>query len=134
MFGVSQNATPRPGVEHAQTSPAVGETRAVERKQFGASDIPSIVDASQHNEARFNRDFYEQQLTVRATFDTASAGWVGSDWQINFHVGVERVCCFMPPPADLADWSRGKQMTVSGTIYTTTLGQVKLNDCKLTAN
>jgi hypothetical protein len=116
----------------ATTSQPVGTTAAVVRKQYTAADIPAIVEASRHNEMKFNRDYYQQQLNVRGEFESARAAMIGDEYLITYSVGVERVYCAMLPPSDLADWPRGAAMNISGTIYTTTLGQVKLDHCKLT--
>jgi hypothetical protein len=135
LIAIGENTNQSTTATSTTTSPAVGSTndgRSLET--FFVSDLRRIVDASRNQEARFNRDFKNQPFDANVTFYSASEGWFG-DWLIHFNTDTRmtRVYCLMAPPANLADWQKGKHMHIYGVIDTTMFGDVNLNECQFSA-
>jgi hypothetical protein len=98
---------------------------------FGEGDIPAIVDASQHNPARFDRDFKGRSFTARGAFTTATACWLSNDcYLIHVRVGrsQEALCSITISSAEIADWDTSMPVVVSGPILTTILGSLSLGE------
>jgi hypothetical protein len=99
---------------------------------YGLADLDAIVDASQHNEARFRRDYLGRSFRATLPFDSASEGLFSSGGNYLVFLGHGSVHCTIDNPAmiaQIADLRRGQPLTVSGTIYDTTLGDLLLRDC-----
>jgi len=103
---------------------------------FGANDIARIAQTSRDNAARFNRDFRGRSFKAKLPVNHISENFLFSD-RYTATFGTSRfgdnVTCDVKdrPTIDrMMDWDRGQMVTISGTIRTTVMGDILLDDCQ----
>ena len=105
---------------------------------FTSSDIPLIIEISRTNEIRFDRDYKSKPFSDvlpfrRALEDFFTKGeYTVSFGRVPFGGGVD--CSISRPTVlnQVAEWSPGVLVSVSGTITTTMMGDVVLDNCQFT--
>lgn len=102
------------------------------RGALTATDLSTIVDTSQSNDLRFNRDFKGKFFSATGKFDLASKTTFGNGYRIFVNFGfLTSVFCTTSDAVtvnSIVDWSKGTPLTISGNIYDTRLGQLELAD------
>jgi hypothetical protein len=96
---------------------------------FNMGDADSIVDASRSNELRFNRDYKGQPFSDVVTFHSLTQQlFTPSRWSVD----LNGVYCEVDSDAAsrMIDWRKGQRIRVTGVIYSTTLGDIWLKDCR----
>lgn len=112
----------------APTAPA-----APPAPQFTARDLATIMQTSQTNEARFDRDYKGKRLTAAGTFDSMEES-LGSQ-SVTLNVGDFQVVCNANIGdrrlgAKAIDWHSGDRLTITGKIDYTFVGTFfYLDDC-----
>jgi hypothetical protein len=115
------------------SSSALGQT------SFGAKDIEAITKTSRSNDIRFKRDYKGKPFKATLPVNTISEHFLWSNrYTATFGNGrlSGNVSCDVKDKAtieQMMDWDEGQMVTVSGTIYDTTLGDIDLKDCTLEA-
>jgi hypothetical protein len=101
---------------------------------YGVSDLSHIVADSRGNELRFNRDFKDRTFDGVVAFKSVAAASLFSSTKYRVSFGEIRngVDCTVSDKATLdriIDWQNGRPVHVKGTINTTLMGDVQLDDC-----
>lgn len=100
---------------------------------YGVSDISHIVADSRGNELRFNRDFKDRTFDGVLAFKSVAASLFSSTrYRVSFGEIRDGVDCTVTDKATLdriIDWQTGRPVHVKGTIHTTLMGDVQLDDC-----
>jgi len=114
-------------------SPQVlGQTSQV----FGVDDIARIAQTSRDNAARFNRDFRGQTFKGKLPVRSISENFlIPERYTATFGknlFGGNITCDVKDRPTInlMMDWDRGQMVTISGTISGTTMGDIRLDDCR----
>jgi hypothetical protein len=111
---------------------ALGQTSQV----FGADDIARIAQTSRDNAARFNRDFRGKSFKAKLPVRSISENFLISDRYTatfgNNPFGGNVTCDVKDRPTInlMMDWDRGQIVTISGTIRSTMMGDIRLDDCR----
>jgi hypothetical protein len=105
---------------------------------FGFKELQSITDASQNNEARFNQDYKGKTFSdIGVLKSVGERSWLTggnlvrveapNGWLIS-----SSVYCFPKlGSSETANWPSRMPIKITGTIYSTTLGDLWLEDCQL---
>jgi hypothetical protein len=101
---------------------------------YGVSDLSHIVADSRGNELRFNRDFKDRTFDGVVAFKSVATASLFSSTKYRVSFGEIRngVDCTVSDKATLdriIDWQNGRPVHVKGTINTTLMGDVQLDDC-----
>lgn len=119
-----------PPTYQAQQSPAPPISVGTD---FGLSHLEQITRVSQENEARFRRDYKGRTFSATMPLKDISPGFGRLHVQFSgsFMIGVS---CFVSKSeeAKLADMNKGQKYFVYGVIRDTVLGDLMLEDCKIT--
>ena len=92
---------------------------------FGAADVPNIVNTYRQNSIKFKRDFVGKTFSANLRFDSATEHWCGA-LTATFN-GSSIVCLSITgDTAKIADWNPGDHIKVDGTVYDVTLGTLQL--------
>lgn len=117
----------------AAPAPATPAPAAPPERKFGAADLAAIMETSQTNEARFNRDFKGKLFSATGSFDSLQE-MLGNQ-QVTVDVGEYQVMCSggRALATKAIDWNAGDRVTISGRMTETLLGTVLyLDDCDVT--
>ena len=117
---------------------------AANAQTLNSSDITAVADASRNNEIRFNRDYRGKTFSDLMIFNSADENIfaAGSYW-LRFQSGKSAslfgggVTCRTSDQSvlnEVADWNKGQQVLVTGTVRTTQMGIVHIDDCKFVKN
>jgi hypothetical protein len=93
-------------------------------------DLGAIVDAAQHNEARFNRDYKGRNYSSTTAFKAVSQQIYGG-YSVQFTDGS--FCMSVTDSAllgKIADWPYGRPVMFGGTIEDTSLGHLMIKNCR----
>jgi hypothetical protein len=137
----SAEAQARGGTVGAQV-PAVAysEPKTAPTDTFGFKELESIIDASQNNEARFNRDYKGKVFSdVGVLKSVDERGWLIDRNQVHveapngWRTSSSSVYCFPKlDSSETANWPSLMPIKITGTIHDTALGDLWLDDdCQL---
>jgi hypothetical protein len=124
-----------PAIFQAISQPAkVTKVAKTPTRTYGPSDTTLIVETSRSNEARFDRDFKGETFIGTMAFDGLERELLGSGWRVSFRYGgvFDKVDCRVGDQTanGMIDWAKGRQVAVTGTIRTTIIGSIELDDCR----
>lgn len=102
-------------------------------RTYSSGELSRIVNASQNNEARFDRDYKGQMFDGVLNFRSAEKSYFGDATAHFTGPYLNDVYCYFHDQRILKqaiDWNPGQPMHVHGVIDTTTLGAVGLDNCR----
>jgi len=108
---------------------------------LNSNDIAAVANASRTNEIRFNRDYKGRAFSDIMIFESASENpFTAGHYRLAFQSGKSTsflgngVDCKTSDQSvlnEVIDWNKGQRVSVTGTIRTTLMGDIQLDDCKL---
>jgi hypothetical protein len=106
---------------------------------FGFKELESIIDASQNNEARFNRDYKGKVFSdVGVLKSVDERSWLIDRNQVHveapngWRISSSTVYCFPKlDSSETANWPSRMPIKITGTIHYTVMGDLSLEDCQL---
>jgi tRNA_anti-like len=103
---------------------------AAHAQEFSERNVPEIVNASQNNEIRFNRDYRGRHITASGSFSgVQEVMFSHGQYIISVSTNFGDIDCTTAEKRILdaaVDWNDGQSVTVSGIIATTLLGDIQL--------
>jgi hypothetical protein len=110
-----------------------------DRPTLGKPDMEAIIDASQHNAPRFDRDYSNRRFEAVLPFISVSENPLAITHNSAYQVNIgERVFghayCFVSTERahEMTDWNARDRITVRGVVHSTALGNLWLESCELT--
>lgn len=98
---------------------------------FTFKDAPAIVDASRHNEPRFDRDFKNHLFSDNGILKRITADWT-KGWyfvEVIEPISDNEVDCHIQLSADeVARWPANAQIRIAGRLKDTLMGDLLLKD------
>jgi hypothetical protein len=118
----------------ATTPLATAGAYAASAGSFSSQDVPQIVQASDWNEIRFNRDYRDQAFDATLPLaEIAEISWRKGEYRVSFSVSDDYgVDCIVSDQAVLdrmVNWNKGRKVEVSGSIGKAVIGDLQLNNC-----
>lgn len=123
---------------HTATSstPAAATQPDLPAGVYGLGYRDQIADASRHNEMNFDRYYKGRRFDAVMPFNKTEAEILADGYRVNFgRIMAGAECKRITNSAtvrEMSGWSKGTLARVTGTIETTSLGDLVLSNCRIT--
>jgi hypothetical protein len=124
-----------------RSAPTAAPVKPAATRTYGPADVDKIVEVSRSNDLAFDRDYRDQNFSGVGYFDSVQQGFLSKesyDIHLKASVGdfMGKIHCRMAKtdlPAGIDNWRKDMPINVVGTMRTTVIGFLQLEDCALTA-